>query len=91
MELLQSQAPVEGEWSGNSAVRKLDIQHWSLDFGHWILELRHLTLELVNWTCFPQKMKLDFFLNKMELLQSQAPVEGELLGNSADRKLDIGV
>ena len=29
--------------------------------------------------------------NKMELLQSQAPAERELLGNSADRKLDFGV
>ena len=29
--------------------------------------------------------------NKMELLQSQAPAERELLGNSADRTLDIGV
>ena len=29
--------------------------------------------------------------NKMELLQSQAPVEGELSGNSTVRKLDIGV
>ena len=30
-------------------------------------------------------------LNKMELLQSQAPAERELLGNSADRTLVIGV
>ena len=30
-------------------------------------------------------------INKMELLQSQAPAERELLGNSADRTLDIGV
>ena len=30
-------------------------------------------------------------INKMELLQSQAPVEGESSGNSAVRKLDIGV
>ena len=29
--------------------------------------------------------------NKMELLQSQAPAERELLGNSADRTSDIGV
>ena len=29
--------------------------------------------------------------NKMELLQSQAPAERELLGNSAVRTLDIGV
>ena len=29
--------------------------------------------------------------DKMELLQSQAPVEGELSGNSAVRNLDIGV
>ena len=29
--------------------------------------------------------------NKMELLQSQAPAERELLGNSAVRILDIGV
>ena len=36
-----------------------------------------------------QKMKVG--QNKMELLQSQAPVEGELSGNSAVRKLDIGV
>ena len=33
----------------------------------------------------------EFRMNKMELLQSQAPVEGELSGNSAVRKLDIGV
>ena len=32
-----------------------------------------------------------FKSNKMELLQSQAPAERELLGNSADRTLDIGV
>ena len=30
-------------------------------------------------------------INKMELLQSQAPAERELLGNSAVRTLDIGV
>ena len=32
-----------------------------------------------------------YYKNKMELLQSQAPAERELLGNSADRTLDIGV
>ena len=34
---------------------------------------------------------LNAIMNKMELLQSQAPAERELLGNSADRTLDIGV
>ena len=34
---------------------------------------------------------INIVMNKMELLQSQAPVEGELSGNSAVRKLDIGV
>ena len=29
--------------------------------------------------------------NKMELLQSQAPAEMEMLGNSVDRILEIGV
>ena len=34
---------------------------------------------------------VNFRFNKMELLQSQASAERELLGNSADRTLDIGV
>ena len=45
MELLQSQAPAEGELLGPSAVRTSDIGHWTfghLDiwtFGH--LDIRH--------------------------------------------------
>ena len=35
--------------------------------------------------------KKDDVPNKIELLQCQPPVEGELSGNSIFRKLDIGV
>ena len=38
-----------------------------------------------------RKKQDDFYLNKMELLQSQAPAETELLGNSAVRTLNIRV
>ena len=43
MELLQSQAPAEGELLGTSAVRTLDTG--SLDIKGWILELRYWTLD----------------------------------------------
>ena len=44
---------------------------------------------MYNYFCYYLLPKV--IINKMELLQSQAPVEGELSGNSAVRNLDIGV
>ena len=47
MELLQSQAPAEGELLGNSAVRT--FRHWSLDIGYYNfekLDIRFRTLDL---------------------------------------------
>ena len=45
MELLQSQAPAEGELLENSAVRT--FRHWSLDIGYYNFEkFRTLDLEV---------------------------------------------
>ena len=43
MELLQSQAPTEGELSGTSAIRTLGI-------GVWTLDIRVETLDIRFWT-----------------------------------------
>ena len=46
---------------------------------------------LMNFSSSATVPETGWKYNKMELLQSQAPAERELLGNSADRTLEIGV
>ena len=60
----------------------LDIRYQTWDMGHRNIEVifRDLAKFSVN--------EFHFNENKMELLQSQAPAERELLGNSAVRTLD---
>ena len=53
MELLQSQAPAEGELLENSAVRtfrhlSLDIGYYNFDIGYYSWEIGHL--DLGHWT-----------------------------------------
>ena len=46
-------------------------------------------VKIMNIFCKDKKRRINRY--EIELLQSQASVERELLGNSAVRKLDIGV
>ena len=64
MELLQSQAPAEGELLGNSAVRT--FRHWSLDIGYYNFEkldirFRTFTLRLSYTEKVPQMSLLSIY------------------------------
>ena len=48
MELLQSQAPVDQEFSGSSA----SARHGTLDIGHQTLDMGHRNLEILKKSYF---------------------------------------
>ena len=64
----------------------MDENVWCVDGKHHGHDKKCLILDPDPYS-YLNKIKL----NKMELLQSQAPAERELLGDSADRTLDIRV